>query len=278
MTAVLCSFCQSDTGPSDSIGCIGPCSRVFHHNCTGLAKSNLKALIECPNLFFKCELCATGCYKPLEDKIEMLAQQVSNLKGTVDKLVVDNMKTPKAAQQVKHQLTLRKPVAGSSNDTPNRPGNARKVVRGTGPKADTILMAEPKFWMHLSELDPKTEEEALTDFLSNQFDSDSIKCIKLLPRNRPIDSCESISFKIGFPKDMEEDAMDPGNWPEGFTVRKFVERQSQQPRTGFRGPRTPYRTPFRSRSRTPFGRDQWQEQRWNGYNRRDGYNRRSDRY
>jgi hypothetical protein len=30
---------------------------------------------------------------------------------------------------------------------------------------------------------------------------------------------------------MEEDALDPGNWPEGFAVRKYIEQQPGDQRT-----------------------------------------------
>jgi hypothetical protein len=140
MTAVVCEFCQAIAEPLDSVSCIGPCSRVFHHNCSGLTKNVLKALIDSPNLFFKCDLCATGCYKPLEDKIKSLAQQVLSLKGAVDKIVLENLKTPKAIQPVKQNAFFRKPIEGtSSNDTPVRAENPRKVVRGTGPKVESII-------------------------------------------------------------------------------------------------------------------------------------------
>jgi hypothetical protein len=128
------------------------------------------------------------------------------MKGALDKLLLDKMIAP--AIQRKTIQTQATPTPTTSkgkqnqDDSPVRNEDARKVVRGTGPKAATIMMAEPKFWVHLSDLDPKTEEEALTEFLNNQFDSNSIKCIKLLPKNRPINSCESISFRIWFPTDI----------------------------------------------------------------------------
>jgi hypothetical protein len=36
---------------------------------------------------------------------------------------------------------------------------------------------------------------------------DSIKCVKLIPKNRPLSTCESISFKIGFSISMENVAL-----------------------------------------------------------------------
>jgi hypothetical protein len=277
MACVECAFCDDPVAGTDFLRCVGPCGRPFHPNCTGLNKAHIKCLIECQNLCYKCEVCRTQCYKPLEDKVDKMAQQLADMKGTIDKILLDKV----LVNTVQRVPILTQPTPTTSKEIPQRSSPKKKVVRevihGTGPRAGSaVTVAAPKYWVHLSGLEPDTEEEALVDLLTSNFDTDQIKCIKLAPKNRPLSQCDSISFKIGFPKEFEAEALDASNWPEGFAVPQ------QKHQRMFRGMQTPSRkfTPFghdrnRWQPQTPFSRNRRPRQQWDRY---DGYDRRSGRY
>jgi hypothetical protein len=207
MASVQCAFCDDLVTSNDFVCCVGPCGRAFHPNCTGLAKNFIKCLVECQNLFFKCGFCRTKCYKPLEDKLERMEQQLVDMKGAIDKIVLGKVLVP----AIQRNLILNQPTPTTSKENTKQSSPRKKVtreaLRGTGPNAGSaVAVVAPKFWIHLSGLEPDTEEDALMELLTSNFDTDQIKCIKLVPKNRPLNQCESISFKIGFPKDSEDDA------------------------------------------------------------------------
>jgi hypothetical protein len=235
--------------------------RVSTQLSLGLSKTHVKCLIECPNLNFKCDSCLTECYRPLEDKIDSLTKDVSDLKNAVNRLI-GNKQTPIIHSDLSRQRQLKPTNATPASSRGKSTGENRnaKIVHGTGPKISNISIAEPKYWVHLSGLDPETNEDDLSEFVNTSFAVDSIKCVKLIPKNRPLSTCESIAFKIGFPITMENVALNSSSWPEGFAVREFVDKQPPAPNMGFRGPRG-----------TPFRRNQGQQSGWSRYQRNGRY-------
>jgi hypothetical protein len=112
-------------------------------------------------------------------------------------------------------------------------GDARSrslsTIVGTGPAVASIRLAEPRFWLYVSNLNPASDDEDLMKYLKNTFGTDNIKCVKLLPDGRDVNSCEFVSFKLGFPLHMKEEALSPSSWPEGFTIREFFEAPQRSP-------------------------------------------------
>jgi hypothetical protein len=100
-------------------------------------------------------------------------------------------------------------------------------IRGTGPRSENINLASPKVWMYLYGLDPSTDESDVDDFVKSSFNCDRIRTIKLLPQHKNPNSCEFVSFKIGFPVEMKEKALDPNSWPEDVKVREFIDQQKK---------------------------------------------------
>jgi hypothetical protein len=266
-----CGVCGNLSSSTNSVTCSGPCGRIIHHDCTGLDSNIIDALVECSNLSFNCDACQLKCYKPLEDQIEALKDEVGTLKTLVNGLIsmssasatvaaTDQSATPLRVQPTRKGKMPNKPNASTSTATyadklvafltqsqtskpaqPNTPKSNTQsdhpagAVVGTGPKPDTISLAEPKFWVYLSKLDPTTDETQLQQHLASTFKSNSIRCVKLLPQGKSQDSCEFISFKLGFPMQLKDAAMNPNSWPEGFVVREFIDK--------------PRSTNFRSRQR-----------------------------
>jgi hypothetical protein len=239
-----CGVCNLPHSVADSIACIGPCERIFHYNCTGLSKSVVKNLVECKNLSFKCDACMLMCYKPLEEKIDKLEVELSSLKTFLYGLLNNSaLPTAPKTQPLRAAKKVSTPIgsplvfqnllaASSSTLTAATASNATTdhnsgQILGTGPKPTNINLAEPKFWMYLSGLDPSTDESELQRFLQDSFESEAVKCVTLLPPGRSQDTCEFVSFKIGFPLGMKNDVINPTAWPEGFIVREFKEKTSK---------------------------------------------------
>jgi hypothetical protein len=248
-----CAKCKLAHSAGDSIACTGPCERIFHLKCLDVSRDVLKALSECRNLCYTCDACLLHCYRPLEDKLENLETELRELKTLVtaalstasastaasnappQKPTIQRKQQPHRA--VKKSTTFADIVNDQfstpmGRDTPTRPPVADTpttpaAIVGTGPKKPEINLAAPKFWVYLTGLDPETDDDILDDSIKTTFQTDDIKCVKLLPKNRPLEQCEFISFKIGFPQSMKDTALNPAFWPEGFSVREFRDRNQQ---------------------------------------------------
>jgi hypothetical protein len=238
-----CDGCLKPCTIEDSAECCGPCERVFHYVCTGLSKNTLKCLMESPNLSFKCDMCTTKCYKPLEDKLTALTKEVTSMKSLITSLLSNSMvkrvaqPTKVTAKSIPNNVAntpaqddvFLSPIPTPSFVAKKQPTQPTTEILGTGPQSEIFNLAEPKFWMYLSGLDPATDDSEIDAYLKSVFQSDTIKSVKLLPQNRNPDTCEFVSFKIGFPLNLKERALDPKSWPSGITVREFVDRKPKKP-------------------------------------------------
>jgi hypothetical protein len=261
-----CSICDEPCTFEESTCCKGPCNRIIHYACTGMPKTVQKFLVDYDNLSFTCDPCLLKCYKPLENKVDALEENVNSLRTLVTSLLNRTSHT-----QSKKTLTTKSITIGDSPSenevffspppatnpkipaANKKPGRNITEILGTGPLSENITLAEPRFWMYLSGLDPSTEECDINDYVKSVFQCDSIKTKKLLPTNRDPDTCEFVSFKIGFPLNMKERAMDPDFWPTGIKIREFNDRiktkkNPQRSRLQSRG--TENRPPMRPRSRS----------------------------
>jgi hypothetical protein len=265
-----CAKCKLHHSTDDSTACSGPCERIFHFKCLDVSRDVLKVLSECRNLSYTCDACLSRCYRPLEDKIDNLETEFRELKALFTATLAGRpavstvnpkpilVKSPPQRKQQPHRAVKKTPtfadlISGrktisKDDDTPRRspvtdtPATPITIV-GTGPKKTEISFAVPKFWVYLTGLDPETDDDILEEIVQTTFNSDDIKCVKLMPKNRTLEQCEFISYKIGFPLSMKDTALDPTSWPEGFSVREFRDKQ-QKPPSNFRrfmNHRTPQR-------------------------------------
>jgi hypothetical protein len=269
MMANKCAKCKLHHSPDDSTACSGPCERIFHLKCLDVSRDVLKVLSECRNLSYTCDACLSRCYRPLEDKIDHLEAEFRELKSLITATLAANptvstvkpkpilVKSPPQRKQQPHRAVKKTPTfsdliripVSEDDDTPRRPPvvdnpNTPATIVGTGPKKSGISFAVPKFWVYLKGLEPDTDDDILEDIVQSTFNCDDIKCVKLMPKNRTLEQCEFISYKIGFPQSMKETALDPTMWPEGFSVREFRDKQ-QKTSSNFRratSRRTPQRT------------------------------------
>jgi hypothetical protein len=236
-----CAKCKQQTNAVDGLCCVGPCGRIFHRSCSSLSMGSLTELLECRNLCFKCDSCVDECYRPLEKKMERLEKEVSEMKSLLTAALEDKPTTEKGTPALKIQpprkvkktpATYAATVTGASTSKtiatgPKTPTGPRAVVKGTGPSNSKLTVASPKFWVYVSGLAPDSKESDVLEYVGDEFDADinDVKCVKLLPKNLSLEECEYISFKIGFPLELKEDAINPESWPNGVSVREFSEKK-----------------------------------------------------
>jgi hypothetical protein len=205
------------------------------------------------------------CYRPLEDRLEKVETELATLKTllsvqksvkTAPTVTVAGKPPPPAVKKQPHRAAKKvpnlasilqygipsSPVTPVSAVTPTN-DNAElatpAVILGVGPSNPKIVLAQPKFWVYLPGLDPGIDEKDLEESIQTTFESNEIRCVKLLPKGKEQEDCEFISFKIGFPQSMKAEALDPTNWPAGFSVREFQNRQANFRRA------SKFRTPAR---------------------------------
>jgi hypothetical protein len=199
--AVRCAVCRLNVTATNSVPCVGPCQRTFHFGCTELDENAVQMLKNSANLCFKCDPCSSACYKPLEDKIDKLENELAALKLTVTSCLGDPLTSKSAttsriqpARMVKktanifnQQQTVAQtpPPLDGANDSNAGP---LTEILGTGPTPANICLAEPKFWLYLANLDPNTDNSDLKKYLATTFGTENIKCVKLLPEGRNANS------------------------------------------------------------------------------------------
>lgn len=81
---------------------------------------------------------------------------------------------------------------------------------------------------YLTPFDVGQSEEDIIEYLRETInvDNSTLKCVKLVPRNKNVDELSFVSFKLSVSEDLVSVISDPFYWPEGVEVREF------QPKNG----------------------------------------------
>lgn len=172
----------------------------------------------------------------LFEKLEHLASEVSSIKTLVNAPPVGVKRNRHGSYR--NALSLQSDGVTSEiacediGNPPIRPRMSVQVVTGTVDsedqvvESDEIQIVQNPDWFHVSQFHPNIENEVMKAWFIKVLDSEDIKCVKLIPKNRNLSDLSFVSFKLGVPSDLVKKVMDPKTWLKGITVRPLQERKN----------------------------------------------------
>lgn len=263
--SLICLWCKKTTkGEEDIISC-AMCTKPYHAvKCLSFPRNFLKTVKEVKGYQWFCESCEgtnltsiiskqfADLEKKMDDlvlqfdipdlknkqgdlfeKLEHLASEVSSIKTIVNAPPVGVKRNRHGSyRNALSEGTTSEGLFDDIGNPPTRPRISVQVVTGTIDSEDQhidseeIKIVQNPDWFHVSQFDPNIENEVMKAWFSKILDSEEIKCIKLIPKNRNISDLSFVSFKLGVPSELVDKVMDPKTWLKGITVRPFQERNN----------------------------------------------------
>lgn len=246
-----CNICSETIEASElaqTVTCF-VCEKSFHgFGCIGLSKPHLKFIKDIKGILWSCEHCCITtfqkfvCNKLTEissndssvksqdvilSRIDAMSLELLNLKKNVDALNVSEDCIPIGAKRFRSG----KPSTPSNNVTsftwPKSSTSSTPAVIGTNLESTTLKVIEAPMYFHVSRFSTDTSETELESWISSKLNvtpEQYVKCTKLVPKGRELDTLEFISFKVAIPSGLEKQVMDASIWPSNITVRPFEQR------------------------------------------------------
>lgn len=232
-----CGKCSKPINGIDVVICRGYCGGFFHLNeCSGLYfVSNKK------NLFWLCDNCAelfeNSHFRMISNQVDekspltSLTTAISELRTEIKQLhakpAASPAVTPRWSTIVQKRGTKRPRIIEPNAHAQDSCRVGCKKAQENGNVVSVPICkpeAENLFWLYLSKIRPDVTVEAVRDMTkANLGIEDDPKVIKLVPKDRDIESLSFVSFKIGLDPSLEDKALNPDNWPEGLLFREFVD-------------------------------------------------------
>lgn len=238
-TCTQCS--QVIARDSNSIGCEGFCTNVYHASCVKMHYDELRKYRQSNNLWWMCDSCS-----------EMMIKQRNN-RNVLVKEVVPKPSAPEANEitriddeiaALKQQITaihqsLALPSASASRIAPtigsptvNRTTASSSCRTQSDTQCGTKEMdcsssiveersSNDRFWLFLTRIKNCVEEREVFKLVSDSLGTDDIMVKKLVPAWKDSFSLPFISFKIGINEHLKRKALLPSTWPCGLHFREF---------------------------------------------------------
>lgn len=141
--------------------------------------------------------------------------------------------------------SVKKKRIKNAKSTPNVPElNSLPVVKpandmvidlvGSGPTLPDFKVAEPRKMLYISNLDPCTTKERVSELIYSKFGINPLLCSKLVSIDRNLETLEYVSFKVLVPENGFDKFLDSTSWPSGVIVREFIPRKKNLKQTAAR--------------------------------------------
>lgn len=107
-----------------------------------------------------------------------------------------------------------------------------KVVNRNRPPVRQIPTEETMKSFYVTPFHIEQSEEDIIEYLREtiNIDKSSLKCVKLVPRNKDINELSFVSFKLSVSEDLATVINDTFYWPEGVEIREFQPKNDNVPR------------------------------------------------
>lgn len=98
------------------------------------------------------------------------------------------------------------------------------LITGTGASSELIAAAEQHSTMFVTNCSGSTTAEQLATYIASkiQLETDTIRANLCIPKDRPVESLNYLSFKLSVPLRHANTVLDAGFWPQNIRIRKFV--------------------------------------------------------
>lgn len=106
-----------------------------------------------------------------------------------------------------------------------------RVVSRSRPSVREISNEEATKSFYITPFHIDQSEEDIIEYLREtiNIDNSSVKCAKLVPRNKNINELSFISFKLSVSQDLVSIINDPFYWPDGVEIREFQPKNGNLP-------------------------------------------------
>lgn len=137
--------------------------------------------------------------------------------------------TTPPASGTSNNLPTSIPVASNANE--GVPDCRLKVVSRNRPSVRRMINEETMKSYYITPFDIDQTEEDIIEYLRETInvDNSTLKCVKLVPRNKNISELSFVSFKLSVSEDLVTLISDPFYWPEGVEVREFQPKNLNAP-------------------------------------------------
>ena len=243
----ICAKCTVPITGIEYVTCRGYCGSLFHLNtCSGVSRSLLVYFTSNKkNLFWMCDDCAdlfeNSHFRTISSKadkcspLNLLTDAISELRSEIKNL------NSRPTAQLSPLLNPSQPV--EQRRSAKRTREFEGFVRGTDncrigcKKPDSNVVTVPiyrdtsdqKFWLYLSRIHPSVTSDAVSSMVKANLEiDDNPDVIKLVPKEKDVNTLSFVSFKIGLDPSLKTKALDPAVWPEGLILREFEDYRSQK--------------------------------------------------
>lgn len=222
--------------------CEGRCAKRYHATCVGLLDATVCALFA-KNILWMCDDClAEYCAnrdaemsvsKADDDDVDVQAPTVESdildLRSKIED-IFDTLATIVPHQQqiceIPNSFSVPSPALSST-----RLFNGSKVNLDDDTSAGVCTHAavrkDDTFALFLTNIDCCATEEDVNRLVCDCLDitdRKSVRIKKLVPKGRPTDMIDFISFKVVVDMKLKDLAMEPSTWPIGLRYREFENR------------------------------------------------------
>lgn len=134
-----------------------------------------------------------------------------------------------APQAGKRRLSASQPAPPKPSNLPPPKVGTRNARIGPPVEIKSKDNNQPKFpnsvW--ISQLHPSVTVDEISKFIIEETavkSKDKFECFKLVKKDADITKLKFVSFKVNIDDEHFEHMMDPATWPQGVTVREFIQK------------------------------------------------------
>lgn len=251
----VCHSCANDI-QGDRIDCRGFCKAVFHPKCCDNNKELWDTVNRNPQIFWMCNSCSivmndirqrknikdaydAGIEKQLSTHTELLEQLKKEImvelkdeiRSNFTKIVNSSSITPVTTRPTR---TLIRTIE-SRRLFQRKDENVPTLIHATGDslspsygRLTVPIRSDTKFWLYLSRIASDVTPEQISDLVKNRLATQDVEVVRLVARNRDVQSMSFISYKVGVSTDLKTKALSPPTWPKGLLFREFVDNRKNQ--------------------------------------------------
>lgn len=253
--SLVCHSCANDI-QDEKINCRGFCKAVFHPKCCGVSMELADQIDRNDQIFWMCKSCTivmtdvrhrknikdaydAGIEKQLSThtkllqqlKMEIMTDLKQEIRSNFTKIVNSSSATPVTSKYIgtlQRTIGSRRLFGRKDNDIP-------ALMRATGDSLSpsfgclTVpVRAEDKFWVYLSRIAREVTPEQIHRLTQCRLATENVEVVRLVAKNKDIQSMSFISYKVGVSMDLKEKALSSSTWPRGLLFREFVDNRKNQ--------------------------------------------------
>lgn len=253
--SLICHSCTGEIS-TDHVTCQGFCKATFHVKCSGLSTSAHGEASNHRQLFYFCNSCTNlmsdmrlrgtirtayeagqenvlGAHNVIVEnlKLEIMSELKKEIRSNFAVFANSNCITPKSSKRtdptaIRSRRLFDKRQPHRFQEQPIACGTAESISPSLG--VVSLPANQPKFWLYLSRISRDVTIEQIRGLAQKRLGSDDITVIRLVAKDRDINTLSFVSFKIGMSADLKDKGLSPSTWPKGLQFREFRDNRLRE--------------------------------------------------